>query len=159
MRLARAVRCACATGDVMLPLTALHSHKTLLDARTNMAPSLRGNLTSWSLSWANTSRLLWNQKFHYRVHNSPPPVHTVCSFKFNFNVHLPSNLLSSKWYFPSGLQITILFAFLIFTMRATCPAYLILLDLTTHIISDEQYKLHDFPFGSFLVCSAFTFRF
>jgi hypothetical protein len=48
---------------------------------------------------------------------------------------LPSDL------FPSGFPINILYAVLFSPVRATCPVYLILLDLIILIILGEAYKL------------------
>jgi hypothetical protein len=54
---------------------------------------------------------------------------------FHLDLVLPSSLL------PSGFHIKILYTFHISPVRATCPAYLILLDFITLIISHEAYKL------------------
>ena len=52
-------------------------------------------------------RVLWNQKVHYRFHNSPPPVPTLSHVdsvlahtqfsKIHFNIILPSTPRPSKW--------------------------------------------------------------
>jgi hypothetical protein len=52
---------------------------------------------------------------------------------------LPSGL------FPSGFPANILYAFL-YSIRATCPAHLILIDLNILIILGEEYTLHSHIF-------------
>jgi hypothetical protein len=52
--------------------------------------------------------------------------------------HLRLGLSSGR--LPSGLPTKIRYAPLSSPIRATCPAYLILLDLITRIIFDDEYK-------------------
>jgi hypothetical protein len=97
------------------------------------------------------SSILWNPKFHYHVHKSPPlipilsqinPIHTIPSYlrsililSTQLRLGLPSGL------FPSGIPTNILYAFLFSHIRATCPVHLILTDLIILIILGEEYKL------------------
>jgi len=83
-----------------------------------------------------TPYLLWNQKVHYRVNNSPPlahilsqtnPVHKIPPYfpKIYSNIIIPSTPRSSKWSFPSGFPTKILYAFLVspicaFNVVAVC---------------------------------------
>jgi hypothetical protein len=66
-------------------------------------------------------------------------VHTVLSYfpKIHSNIifYLCPGL--SSGLFPSGFPTRILYAFLIYSMHATCPAQLIHLDLITLIILDK----------------------
>jgi len=103
---------------------------------------------SWEANRLSASQeiphILWNPKFHYRIHNSPPPVpilsqldlvHTPTPhfLKIHLNIihhlriGLPSGLL------PSGFPTKILYTPLLSPIRSTCPTHLIL-DFITRVI-------------------------
>jgi hypothetical protein len=80
------------------------------------------------------------------------PVHTLPSYfpKIHSNIIFPSAPRSSKWSLPFRFPTKTLYAYLICTIRATCPAHLILLDVITLIIFGEAYKLCGFSHFSSL---------
>jgi hypothetical protein len=103
--------------------------------------------------------ILWNPKFHYRGHKSPPrvpilsqisTVHIMASYLRSIlilSTHLSLALPSG--HFPLGFPSNILYAFLFSHIHATYYAHLILLDFIILIILDEQYKLWSSSLCSF----------
>jgi hypothetical protein len=88
---------------------------------------------SWEAAYCAATQelpnILWNPKVHYHVHKSSPlvpilsqidPVHTTSSYrsKIHFNIVRPP----TSW--SSSFLTKILYAFLFFSIRATCPVQL-----------------------------------
>ena len=69
------------------------------------------------------SRIFWSLKFHY-------PIHKRLSL---------SRPRSTKWSLDLSIPTKTLYTSLLSPIRATCPAHLILLDLITQIIFDDDY--------------------
>jgi hypothetical protein len=118
------------------------------------------NSMEQGLSWEANSRsaiqeitrFLWNPKVLYHVHKGPQlvpvlsqmyPLHTFQPYFHNIHSNIIFNLCLRypSGLFPSGFPTIIFYVFLIFLMRSTYLAHLILLDLIALIILGEAFKL------------------
>jgi hypothetical protein len=127
------------------------SHRPLL---TYLLTHFMEQSPSWDAKRFSASQeiphILWNPNVHYRIHNSPPPVPILSQFdpvqnstsqylKIHLNIVLPSTP-GFSWSLSPRLphQNPVYTAPL--PIRATCPAYLILLDFITRPILGGEWR-------------------
>jgi hypothetical protein len=103
----------------------------------------------------------WNLKVYYRFQKKPPlvpilsqfdPLHTDLSFSFkiHFNIIFPTMCKSSSWSLNLRLYHQTSIRIRLFSLHATCPVHLVLLDLIIITILGEVYKLRRSSLCSFL---------
>ena len=132
------------------------SSDTLQDELTNSREQNPSWLSNSSSASQEIPHIWQNPKFHHRIHKRLPTVlilsqiNTVHAFpnnslKIYFNIISHLRLDLPTGLFPSGFHTTILYTTLLSpSIRATCPAHLILFDMITRIIFDEGCQ-HNVP--------------
>jgi len=113
----------------------------LLTYSVEQSSSRKANTSSAS---QEIPRILWNSKVHYRIHMGPlsvlvlshiNPVHTPTPIPGSFSIlssHLRLGLPSG--FFSSDFSSKTLYPPLLSSIRAICPAHLILYDFITQIM-------------------------
>ena len=120
---------------------------------------------SWEANWFAASqkipRVSRNPMVHYRTHKRPLPVSilgqpnsvhipTAHILEIHSNIIHPSTPRSPQWFLPSGFPTKNLYTPLSSPIRATCPAYPILLDFITRTILGEEHKSFNFSLCNLL---------
>jgi hypothetical protein len=112
--------------------------QSIVNAILNLWSSIEANTSSGS---KEISRILYNLEAHYSVQTFAPPVPTLSqvspvhalpynSLKVSVNITSHLRLALRGGLFPSGFPTKTLYALFLYFICATCPASLILLDLS-----------------------------
>jgi len=135
--------------------------KELINKLTNSAKQSPSSEPNSHPATQEISRLLWNPKVHYRVHNSLPPipilrqmnlVHSCPHYFSNIisSIVIPSTPKSSEWSLPFGYSDQNFVCIYHLSHPCYIPSPFNLLDLITLIIFDEAYMLRSSSLCSLL---------
>jgi hypothetical protein len=141
------------TGNASLQSGSTWKESQLENLDSILTPWSRVLLEKLTSLWSRVKKFpafLWNPKVLYRTHKcpplslywansiqSPPPHPTSWRYILILSSYLRLGLPNDL--FPSGFPINILCTPLSSSIRATCPAHLILLDFTTRTILGKKY--------------------